>query len=497
MYEIDRFAIEEVKMDGKLLMENAGRAIAGRIASMIDNSQVVLVLVGSGNNGGDGFVIARTLLKYGYTVTVLQLVVDEKITGDAGYHKQLFVRSGGRIDALRSADVIGELLKQADVIVDAMLGIGIKGPLRPPFDSVVKAINTSNLYTISVDIPSGVPADEVSAAFIGTKADYTFVLEAPKMSAFLQATAAYYGKWEVVDIGLPIQAFDSYQKRQVWGQEEFLSTLPQREQFSYKGSHGKGLVIGGSMRMPGSVALTTMAALRAGAGLITVGTVAETIPTIASQCAEAMYLPLTGRNGEIIDGSIQTSAYDAIVIGMGMGREKATGQFVRKLVSEAQIPVIIDADGIFHIKQEMQVLSNRKSATVLTPHVGEMSLLTGIPVSDILAKPFTISKNFASTYQVYLVLKGPFTIITDPWGRQTVSTSGNPGLAKGGSGDVLSGILLAMIMQDESLSIALSNGCYLHGDAADRTVSTKHSEQDLVATDVIEGLASVFRTFHK
>ncbi|MRH43628.1 NAD(P)H-hydrate dehydratase [Aquibacillus halophilus] len=496
MYEIDRFAIENAGVDGTILMENAGRAIAEKVVSLVKKSEEILVLVGSGNNGGDGFVIAKTLLNQGYKPTVLQLAANEKIKGAALYHKQLFINYGGTIQQLQASDEITVFLNNTDVVIDAMLGIGITGTLRPPFDQVIKAVNEVDKLTISVDIPSGVPADEGVLDFIGIEADYTFVIEEPKMSVFLEHCTAYYGNWSVVKIGLPHQAYANQIKRNTWVEQKVRTTLPSRDAFSHKGSHGRGLIIGGSRQMPGSVAMTALASLRAGSGLITIATVKEAISSIAQQCLEATFLPLASQEGVISERQqIDISTYDAIAIGMGMGRKKDTGLLTRKIVAKAKVPVLIDADGLYHISEELSVITNRKSPTILTPHFGEMAMLLDTTIQNVIAHPFSLAESFSRKHGVYLVLKGPNTIVSDPEGNQWVNTTGNAGLAKGGSGDVLSGILLAMIMQRQKMTEALSNGCFIHGKAADNLVVKKHSEQDLLATDVIKGLASVFRTF--
>ncbi|WP_110943274.1 NAD(P)H-hydrate dehydratase [Virgibacillus senegalensis] len=495
MYEADRYAMEKIGIEGKLLMENAGRAVAAKVVKRVDESMRILVLCGSGNNGGDGFVIARTLFQQGYAVRLLQLAPNQKITGDAAYHKLLYQNSGGKVEQWESAASLSTVLKESDVVIDAMLGIGVTGKPRPPYDQAIEEVNKAGLMVLSVDIPSGVPADEGAGEFIGISAEYTVIVAQPKQSLFVEQTASYYGSWEVVDIGIPPKAFAAC-GRYLWGEEETQTGLVQRSRFSHKGIHGKAFVVGGSQEMPGSIALTTKAALRAGSGLVTTGTVPQAIPSIAAQCAEATYLSLNAdERGRITMQSIDVSGYDALAIGMGMGRKQTTADFTRKLVSEAEIPVLIDADGLHHLKQDLDMLRHRTHPSILTPHPGEMAMLTGDGVKEIIQRPFSISRQFATAYGVYLVLKGSFTIVTDPEGNQWVNTSGNAGLAKGGSGDALSGILLAQIMQQQPIRQALSIGGFIHGMAADQLVAGKHSKHDLTASDVIDGLAQVFCTF--
>lgn len=495
MYGIDRYTTEEIGMDGKLLMENAGRAISRKIKSKIGKADVITVFAGSGNNGGDGYVIARTLLNKGYQIAVIQVVPDQKITGDARYHKNLFINCGGTISVTQDTSEISDALNQTDIVIDAILGIGATGKLREPIKSIVDAINDYPVYVISVDIPSGLPADEGAADFDSVQAARTIVVGYPKMSAFLQHTATFYGEWESVDIGFP-ETVEKSLSRYTWTNEQFQNRMPVRKTDSHKGDHGRGLVIGGSEEMPGSIAMTVRAALRAGAGLVTAGTVKQAIPVVASQCIEATNLKLDESKGAI-DGeqSIPYDNFDAFALGMGLGRHETTRTLVTEAVQRAKGPLILDADGLFHIKNELELFKERTDPAIITPHPGEMAMLTGVSVPDILQEPFAYSKAFAQKYQVFVVLKGRYTIVTTPDGKQSVNTTGNQGLAKGGSGDVLSGIILAMLLQHNNLFDALCNACLVHGKAADLMVSESHSVYDLMALDVVEGIGKVYRTF--
>ncbi|GAB3045330.1 NAD(P)H-hydrate dehydratase [Virgibacillus ainsalahensis] len=496
MYDIDHYTMQEIGLDGKILMENAGRSICQKVEAIIGEKRTITILVGSGNNGGDGFVIARTLINKVYEIHVVQVVPDKKITGDALYHKNLFLQCGGSVTVVQEGNVFSKRLVESEVIIDAMVGIGINGKLREPFAEIVSLINESPAYVISVDIPSGLPADEGIMDFQAVQADDTYVIGAPKMSAFLQHTARYYGRWEQVDIGFPDAAFLQYVNRQVWNAAEYLRTMPKRSPYTHKGKHGKGLVIGGSTQMPGSIAMTVNAALKAGAGLITAGTSEKVIQMIASRCVEATYLSLSETKGYLnADNLIATDKYNAIALGVGMGQSEETTKLVERVCSEMDGPVVIDADGLSHIKSNLPEMKGRQQPAILTPHPGEMAMLMDISIPEVLSKPFYYSAGFAEKYNVYVVLKGTYTVITAPDGRQAVNTTGNPGLAKGGSGDVLTGIILAMVMQDQSIFQALCNACFVHGRSADLMVEDSNAYPDLMASDVIEGISKVYRTF--
>ena len=497
MYDIDRYTMQEIGIEGKLLMENAGREVCKRLETILEENKLITILVGAGNNGGDGFVIARTLLNQMHSVHVIQVVPDGKITGDVLYHKNLYLNCGGSVNYVEQAQDADELIKHADFIIDAMVGIGVKGVLKEPVSTIVTMVNEGPAYVISVDIPSGLPADEGESNFKSVQADYTIVIAAPKISAFLQHTAPYYGKWEVVSIGLPLPVFQQYADRHVITAEQFKKTMPKRNKYSHKGSHGNGLIVGGSPEMPGSLIMSVKAALKAGAGLITAGTYRKVISAVASQCIEATYLSIPETNAfSGNDHPIPTENYDAIALGMGMGRHDETRALVSDIMRQANCPLVIDADGLYHLKNELTILQARTGApTIITPHPGEMAMLLNISVEALLEAPFQHALAFAETHQVYVILKGTYTIITAPDGKQAVSTAGNPGLAKGGSGDVLTGIVLAMVMQDPSVFQALCNACFIHGTSADLLVEESHSYHDVMASDVIEGISKVYRTF--
>ncbi|AIF42382.1 bifunctional ADP-dependent NAD(P)H-hydrate dehydratase/NAD(P)H-hydrate epimerase [Virgibacillus sp. SK37] len=494
MYDVDELSIKEMNIEGKLLMENAGRAIAQEVEGLTSSEGFICILVGPGSNGGDGFVIGRTLLNKSYPVQVVQVVPNDKITGDALYHKNLYINCGGNVTLLEETENISTCLDNAEIVIDAMLGIGIKGKLREPLASLVSILNNKASCVVSVDIPSGLPADEGIQDFAAVQAAYTFTVGAPKMSAFLQHTAAYYGKWANVEIGLPRKAFNA-SGREVWEQDQFQKTMPPRQLNDHKGDHGRGLVIGGSSEMPGAFAMTLKAALRTGAGLITGATSEKVRSAIAGQTLEATYQILPEANGALTnEKSIDLAMYDAIAIGIGMGRAPQTELLVKAIVHQATCPIIIDGDGLFHIKDDLSALQGKQEPVIITPHPGEMAMLLGVSVKELMLKPFYYSRSFAMEHGVYVILKGTHTIITSPEGRQAVNTTGNPGLAKGGSGDVLTGMILAMIMQDQTIFEGLCNGCFLHGKSADLAVNANHTVHDLLATDVITGIPQAFKS---
>ncbi|WP_217587374.1 NAD(P)H-hydrate dehydratase [Lentibacillus saliphilus] len=493
MYDIDHYTMHNIGLES-VLMENAGRAVSDQMIQRIAKTDRVFVFVGGGHNGGDGFVIARTLHNLNYHITVLQVVPDDQLVEETRKQKKLFTNCGGYVE-LANCHTLSDRLAEATVVIDAITGLGIKGQLRSPLDQVVASINQSDAYVIAVDIPSGLPADEGTSSFIAIQADVTIIIGAIKESACLPDTASYYGEWDLVHIGHPPKAFARQQLRWLMDAHQFKQSMPRRTRESHKGDHGRGLMIGGSHNMPGASALAVRAALKSGAGLMTVASSERVTTHIASQCPEAMYIHLPSDQGELVKSdTLLLEGYDAIAVGVGMGRRQETGAFVKSIVETAPCPLIIDADGIYHLNTCLDLVKARKHATIITPHAGEMARLLGIEIDDLLLKPFYYARQLAQTYNMFVVLKGKATIITAPTGEQAVDLTGNPGLAKGGSGDVLTGICLAMIMQKQSIFQALCNACFVHGMSADIQVNQSHSVYDLMATDVIDGIPAVYRT---
>jgi len=488
MYLVDDYTINQIGISEDSLMENAGQAVANILRNTIKHGKQVAVLAGTGNNGGDGFVIARALQSYGHQVELWLIPPKEKLVGAAKKAMQIYENSGYKINYIH--DDICKLLRRLreyDYIIDALLGIGMKGKIRSPYREIIDELNLLDTFIYSVDIPSGVPANggEMDAAI---KANVTITLQAPKLSAFIFPFAEYYGELMVADIGVPPIVFEKCAPNRAVSN---VPVLPARKLNSHKGIYGKGLVIGGSSRLTGAVVMTAKAALRSGAGLITMAVPDSIHPICASHFLEAMYLPCTSKDGYLI-GTIpyHDLDVDAIAIGPGLGRTDSTKQVVKDAL-ERNVPIIIDADGLYQIDKEL--LKMRTSPTIITPHPGEMASLLGISIKKVEENRFELSKRFALEYGVFIVLKGPYTIVTTPSGEQFVNTTGNPALAKGGSGDVLTGIILALTMQSSDIKVGICNAVYIHGKSADLLIEKDHTNHDVLATDVIEAIPLALR----
>jgi len=434
---------DECGIDKGILMENAGRKIFEELLPMLFADSSILILAGNGNNGGDGIVLAHHLREGGFKY---RLVFTEKI------------RSKLAMSKLEKYDLPHEFYESdtdlsANFIVDAMFGIGFKGIATEHYQEIFERVNQEQATKISIDIPSGMNGD---LPFVTTavRANHTFIIQCPKPSAALNPTKEYYGEQHVLDVGIAITSNELEVVEKI--------ELPERKMDSHKGSHGRGLLIAGSASMSGAATSATLAATRCGLGLLKVATTKAAQRMISTYSLEAMYefLP-EDEVGFIADISAVDFAYpDCIAIGCGLGREEH--DYLSPLLSVDK-PIIIDADGLYHLAKNLDWLSNRVSSTVvLTPHEVEMSRLSGLSLEEIQADRLGISYDFATKHKVYLVLKGPKTIITTPEGQQFINDTGNDTLAKGGTGDMLTGMILGMMGGNPDTAQALKAAVYLH-----------------------------------
>ncbi|RKL65104.1 bifunctional ADP-dependent NAD(P)H-hydrate dehydratase/NAD(P)H-hydrate epimerase [Salipaludibacillus neizhouensis] len=498
MHQIDRYTMEQIGLSEEMLMENAGQVFKEKLLSLIQANEKIIVFIGAGNNGGDGFVISRLLLERGCDVKVWVIPSENRIRGTACKHKDIYKKCGYSFQHWQGKEGLAEKdLSKATLVVDALLGTGIEGPLKEPYGEVISLINSAKKRVISVDIPSGIPngGDEESRGILASE---TYTLQAPKLSAFTFPSAENYGQLHVLDIGIPSRSFQKAGiKRELITAHTVKDTLPVREMNSHKGKAGKALVIAGSESMPGAAVLTANACLRAGAGLLSLA-IPQSIQTIvASQSTESTFIVLENTKGSIspnaFSDAISFNNFHGVAIGPGLGRANSYPLF--KTLQPYSGLVVIDADGLYHLSQELPLWRSeqRQGATIITPHPGEMAMLTALSVAEVEQNRFEVSKSFAKTYQMYVVLKGPYTIITTPEGHQYVNTTGNASLAKGGSGDVLTGIILGFLLQHKSIQDALCNAVYVHGITADRLMENLDTFS-VVATDLIDTLPIVLRS---
>jgi ADP-dependent NAD(P)H-hydrate dehydratase / NAD(P)H-hydrate epimerase len=502
MRAIDRATTDRFGVPSLTLMENAGSAIANFVLQDFPQANRIAVVCGKGNNGGDGFVVARKLHRAGRVVEVLLLASRTEVKDDA---LVMFERLPLRPVEITTATALdaesSQSLGNCDLIVDAILGTGFQPPVTGLYASAIAKMNRSGKPIVAVDIPSGAASDATtpqSGEGIA-RADAIVTFTAPRPAhVFGQLTG---GPVLIAPIGTPSEAIVSSLNLGVTTPRDFASLLAPRPRDSNKGMYGHALIVGGSFGKSGAAAMAGMAALRAGAGLSTVATVARVLTSVASFAAELMTEPLP----ETAAGSIALAAaasgrfleltkpMTVVAIGPGIGRNPETVQFVHEAVHQTKVPLVLDADGLNAFEGQTHLLDGRRRPLVLTPHPGEMSRLAGMPIKAIQADRINVARSFARNHHLVLVLKGEHTITAFPDGTAWVNPTGNPGMATGGTGDILTGMTAGVLAQmPNDYARATIAAVYLHGLAGD-VASERMGEHSLVATDLLDGLPEAFR----
>ncbi|MEO7029773.1 MAG: NAD(P)H-hydrate dehydratase [Acidobacteriaceae bacterium] len=503
MSETDRRSVEAGVLVATL-MENAGCAVARFCERHFSISGLVIVLCGKGNNGGDGFVAARHLGASANIVRIVLLGKASELKGDAAVAFQA-LDYYDFVEAENEAD-LRDALKDAVLIVDAVVGTGFKPPLRG-LAAVARAIVAKiRVPVVAVDLPSGWDADSTGEhsdeAF---RADAVVTFTAPKLAhIFGHLTHTTFGAVVVADIGSPDDAVRSGANLTWAGSSKSLTEKP-RDVNGNKGQFGHVLVVGGSWGKSGAPAMASVAAMRAGAGLVTAAVPASILPMVASVAPELMCVPLAERDGrvELANAEPQSLAkllkgMNVVAVGPGLGTEGEASEFARALVERCPVPMVIDADALNAFAGKTELLkaaakSDGPRTLVLTPHPGEMARLVGLTVKDVEADRIGIARRFATEHGVTLVLKGWRTLIAHPDGRIAVNTTGNPSMAKGGSGDILTGIVAAMLAQyPQDVAGAVEASVFLHGLAGDFAVRAQ-DEHTVLATDTVGHLWEAFR----
>lgn len=497
--EIRAIEVREDEVGTKFLalMEKAGTGCAELIMeTYAPEDGAVTVVCGSGKNGGDGFVIARKMLRAGYDVSLV-LAFGEPKAADAieNYRRatdlSIPVFSWGTEEA-------AEAVKTASVLVDCMFGIGFRGAANELQSEVFSAMNEAPGDTVSIDVPSGVVTDTGEVLGTAVKAAWTIAISTLKPLHVLYPAREYCGDVRLLDIGILPESYAvvTPQLHTLTG-DEAAALLPVRERTAHKNDAGHVLSLCGSYRMPGAACLCAGAALRAGAGLLTAAYPGPAYPAVSSHLTEAMSLPLPAA----ADGTLSADALPALkeflekatvlVTGCGLGQSEDIRTVLVDLLQTFDGPVVLDADALNNLAGDLAVLKERTAPTVLTPHPGEMARLTGTPASDIVKDRVRVAKAFADEYGVMVLLKGADTVIASGDSEEIfVNTSGNQGLAKGGSGDTLSGILAAFLAQGMAPQMAAAAAAYYHGKAAEYAALGK-ALRSILATDLIEALPAV------
>lgn len=505
MREIDRRTIEEFGIPGAVLMENAG---IGAVVILQDrfphlHEERIAIVCGRGNNGGDGFVVARHLHNLGVGPKVFLLAKKGEVKGDAALNLGIAEKLG-----LEIVEVSGpagrtrlkKALRAATVIVDAIFGTGLAKPVEGPPAQVIEDINAASGFTVSIDLPSGLSADTCRLIGPAVRADLTIALGAPKIAHLFPPAEKFTGRLEVVDISIPPILLESPELRlTLAGPNEVGPFFQERPRDGHKGTFGHVLILAGSRGKTGAAVLAGKAAYRAGAGLVTIAAPQSCVPLIARAMPELMTEPLP----ETREGTVAAAALtrltallpgkDVVVIGPGLSAQPETAELVRKLLPKIRAQVVIDADGLNILSGHLSVLKAMSRPPVLTPHPGEFARLLGRTVPEILNDRLALASRYALDHKTILVLKGYRTLVAGPDGRLSVNPTGNPGMGTGGSGDVLSGMLGAFAAGQRDVFGATVAAVYLHGAAGD-AAADRLGERAVVAGDLIRFLPEALKS---
>jgi ADP-dependent NAD(P)H-hydrate dehydratase / NAD(P)H-hydrate epimerase len=524
MREADRLTTERYGIPSLQLMENAGAAVADYLTNIFPDlsNRRILVLCGKGNNGGDGFVVARRLRERNAAPRVFLLAESSELRGDAATNLRRWQEGGGELCVVSPADqwaAARECLDEADIVVDALLGTGVKGPVKGILAAVIGDVNAwrsrhkaairgaISRFVAAVDMPSGLPSGNEDFGGPIIRADATVTFTAPKVGQLLAPAADCVGKLVVRSIGTPRDLLelleDDSNLRLHWLEPGELRGLPmERKADANKGSFGHALIVAGSVGKSGAAVLGGRAALRVGAGLVTVATPAEVLPVVAAGMPEMMTAPLLATEDGTVSlrnlGSDRFAqvAHDKSVLAMGPGlsTNEETQQFIRAVLQKVSLPVILDADGLNAFAGHVEELVTRKPELLaLTPHPGEMGRLLDTTAREVQNKRLETALNAAKRWNAFVILKGFHTLLATPDGRAYVNTTGNPGMATGGTGDVLTGMLAGLTAEFgvKDWEHVLGLGVYLHGLAGD-LAAERVGEAPLVASDLIDSLPEAY-----
>lgn len=504
---VDRRTVDSFGISLDVLMENAGGAVAAFCLRQYPAARHIAVLCGKGNNGGDGLVAARVLARSGKAVRVVLLGRGDALKEEAARaFDRLRADSSASIIEISKDSELPDALGNVELLIDAIVGTGFKPPLRGLALAARDFVRELDVPAVAVDLPSGWDADSreqtVPEAF---RADAVVTFTAPKLAhVFGHLTTATFGPVVVAAIGSPDAAVQSETGLTWTGASKALAEKP-REMNSNKGKFGHVLVVGGSWGKAGAAAMTSLAALRTGAGLVTAAVVESVVDIVANVAPELMISPLAehGSGASIRGVSLKNlegerfeklmKGITVLAVGPGLGTDADAPEFAREIVARTRLPVVIDADGLNAYAKYPELLQGEGRTMVLTPHPGEMARLVGMTVKEVEADRVGLARRFAIEHGLTLVLKGWRTLVAHPDGRVAVNTTGNPSMAKGGSGDILTGIVAAMLAQfPNDVARAVEAAVYLHGLAGD-FAAHRMDEHTVLATDTIAHLSDAFR----
>ena len=506
MRALDGATIQGLGLPGVVLMEHAGFGVLLHMEDYFGDleDRRILVVCGKGNNGGDGFVVARWAMSRGAQVEVVLLTELEQLKGDALVNASVFHRlHPERLHCVpEGTKALEGLLSWSEMVVDGILGTGLASAARGLAAQAIDLINSSGRPVVAIDISSGLSTDTGWIPGPAVDADLTVTFGLPKIAHYTFPAADLAGEVRVVDIGIPPQFVEEAGILVHLPEEMDVSfLLPPRPLNAHKGRYGHLLGIAGSPGKTGAGIMTAQAALRVGTGLVTMGVPGSLNPIYESCLLEAMTLPLPDDEGYLLESALEVVGNNlqgktALAVGPGLGTNPSTVALVRALVTEVDLPMVIDADGVNALVGDLGLLKDRKAPTVLTPHPGEMARLLGASPGEVQERRLETAREFAREYGVVLVLKGAGTVTALPDGGAYINTTGNPGMASGGSGDVLTGIIGGFLAQGMDAGDAAWAGVYLHGLAGDQASQGK-GEVALLAGDMIDAISGIMKEWEE
>lgn len=501
MREMDQRTIEGFSLPGRVLMENAGRGAVRFFLEFFGETgkKSVAVIAGRGNNGGDGFVMARYLHQQGIPVTVYLLSEKSRVRGDARVNLELLETLSAPVVEIIDTSAFQAMdaaVRHHHIWIDALLGTGLNADVRGLFRQVIDRINELNRPVFSVDIPSGINSDtgQICGACIHASATATFAFA--KSGHLLHPGAEHTGHLRIVDIGVPPKIAEAVGAGcRLLTPDDIARRLPHRPIAAHKGTTGHVLVVAGSPGKTGAAAMASLSAMRAGAGLVTLAVPKSLNPILEPQVTEVMTSPLP----ETVDGTLDEAALDRILslaegkkciaLGPGLGTAEETSNLVRRVVAESPVPLVIDADGLNCLAGRLDAVAKARAPLLLTPHPGEMARLSGASSAEIQADRVASARAFAREHGVFIVLKGASTVVAAADGACFINPTGNPGMASGGMGDVLTGLIAGLLAQGATPLDAACTGVFVHGRAAD-ILAGAIGPFGYLATDVMDEIPS-------
>lgn len=498
MQRLEMMAVKELGISVRDLMERAGKAVADSATEMLTGGEVV-VICGKGNNGGDGFVASRSLFERGLSVKIFMLSSERDLSPEAAdafkalkdlplERRSLTPKNLGNFRAA---------LQGANLVIDAIFGIGFRGAAKGLVAEVIKEVNLASCPVLSVDVPSGLEANTGFVHNVCIRADRTVTFTCPKVGLVIYPGAGFVGELKVADLGIPEALIERASDVSLSSPDEVRTFLPTREVDVHKKACGRVLVVAGSIGMTGAASLTSLAALRSGAGLVTLGIPRSLNSILEKKVTEVMTVPLpetasASLSLEALDPIQELiSSFDVLALGPGLSCEAETVSLVLKLVESVCLPLVLDADGLNALVGRVDILSKRSYPTVITPHPGELARLFGITAGEVQLDRLQFARRTAKEWGVVVVLKGARSIVGSSQGL-VVSTTGNPGMATAGTGDVLTGLIAGLLSQGVEPFKAAVLGTYLHGLAGDIAVR-ELTEYCLIAGDLLDYLPVAFK----